>query len=30
MDLKGKDLDSPLLATEEAEGKQLPTPKATV
>lgn len=24
--LKGKDLDSPLLATEEADGKQLPKP----
>src|SRR3989339_810208 len=29
-DLKGKDLDSPLLATEEAVGKQLPKPKAIV
>jgi len=29
-DLKGKNLDSPLLATEEAEGRQLPKPKATV
>jgi adenylylsulfate reductase subunit B len=29
-DLKGKDLDSPLLATEEAEGKQLVKPQATV
>jgi adenylylsulfate reductase subunit B len=29
-DLKGKDLESPLLSTEEADGMQMPAPKATV
>jgi len=28
--LKGSDLNSPLLATEEAEGRELPKPLATV
>jgi adenylylsulfate reductase subunit B len=30
MDLKGKELDSPRLATEEADGKEIPRPQATV
>jgi adenylylsulfate reductase subunit B len=29
-DLKGKDIESPLLATLEVEGYTMPTPKATV
>ncbi|MCD4726335.1 MAG: adenylyl-sulfate reductase subunit beta, partial [Pirellulales bacterium] len=29
-DLKGQDLDSPLFANEEADGKELPKPIATV
>jgi adenylylsulfate reductase subunit B len=29
-DLKGKDIESPLMATMEAEGYTMPTPKATV
>jgi adenylylsulfate reductase subunit B len=29
-DLKGKDLNNGQLATEEADGKELPTPQATV
>jgi adenylylsulfate reductase subunit B len=28
-DLKGKDLDSGLLSTEEADGYSIPTPQAT-
>jgi adenylylsulfate reductase subunit B len=30
LDLAGKDLDSELLATEEAEGFEMPKPQATV
>ena len=30
MALKGKDLESELLSTEEAEGRQMPKPLATV
>jgi adenylylsulfate reductase subunit B len=30
LDLKGKDLESGLLSTEEADGAALPTPQATV
>jgi adenylylsulfate reductase subunit B len=30
LDLKGKDLESGLLSTEEADGYEIPKPKATV